>query len=663
MQQFFSENSSPIPTVTLKSCRFLVVLVAFLLFGSPGWAMWDGDEIKPYDQNPAYWQYEGNPTMLVGGFPGAHNVFLFSDQETLSGDPLAKLDDLVASEGNVVRVILDPGWAIRHNFPAPYTTTNGKYNLTQFTTGSNSFWGKLDAFLDKANDLDVIVQLEIWDRFDVQDGHGHQHWNDVWQNHPFRPALNNDYDEATSGLSDRYTSVYHPDPINSPDPNHNPFTHSIPPGIPGIPAHPDYDSRYDTFRVHQEAYVEHILSITLNYDNVLYTMNNETREDLAWGRYWMKFITDEVADYNQNKLPEDPVKTVYVTDMYDDGYKANGDWDNTDHYPYAFDNPNEFTFLDISQNNAEKTHGGAEGHWASLKDAYAEVQAETPIRPINNTKVYGSDDHPVDAQTRHGDLAGQNSFWMDVIGGMASARFHRPIHGLGLGDMAKKSFDAVDILETKINMWDVEPDFDHTLLVNNTRGTIQDTNNGVTYVYGEAYLAYDDDGHQFALYFTRGGSVQLNLAGHSGNFDLTWINIDMGTEGTTTTIAGDSVVLISTPTTNEAWVAAIVPSSGVPPSFPAPILTPVPSSTLTETTVLFTGGHTSQDLEHWLYVSSTSALTHDLYDSGRLVEPANHAISVDNLPTTGTIWVEWWTKPIGGGNWASQVHTYTMNVP
>ena len=93
-------------------------------------------------------------------------------------------------------------------------------------------------------------------------------------------------------------------------------------------------------------------------------------------------------------------------------------------------------------------------------------------------------------------------------------------------------------------------------------------------------------------------------------------------------------------------------------TFPPPMATPAPGSTLTSTTVAFTGGHTSQDAEHWLYVG-TSVGGNNLHDSGSM--GTGHSRTVSGLPTSGTIHVRWYTKN-SSGEWFSQFHTFTMNI-
>ncbi|MGD9851194.1 MAG: choice-of-anchor Q domain-containing protein [Nitrospirales bacterium] len=89
-------------------------------------------------------------------------------------------------------------------------------------------------------------------------------------------------------------------------------------------------------------------------------------------------------------------------------------------------------------------------------------------------------------------------------------------------------------------------------------------------------------------------------------------------------------------TSNNATLTVNAPSY----SFPAPLVTPTPSSTLTTTTVTFTGGHTSQDLEHSLRVGTTDGGA-QIYSQSM---GTNHSATVSGLPTTGTIYVWYWSR-------------------
>ncbi len=129
-------------------------------------------------------------------------------------------------------------------------------------------------------------------------------------------------------------------------------------------------------------------------------------------------------------------------------------------------------------------------------------------------------------------------------------RFHRPDAGNGLNDFAKRSIKAARLLESRIKFWDVTPKLD--LL------SKREPN--------EAYLAAKP-GAAYALYFTNGGSVSLDLSDAKGSFDVTWISVSMGIPVETSagggyrpmkkTITGGDIVTMSAPYKG-GWVAAIV---------------------------------------------------------------------------------------------------------
>ncbi len=89
-----------------------------------------------------------------------------------------------------------------------------------------------------------------------------------------------------------------------------------------------------------------------------------------------------------------------------------------------------------------------------------------------------------------------------------------------------------------------------------------------------------------------------------------------------------------------------------------PLINPSPGSSLTTTTVTFTGEHASQAGEqHWLSVE-TAPFAKDIYNQAM---GTGHTATVSNLPTSGTLYVRYHTyTPVAG--WNSQSHTFTMNV-
>ncbi len=150
-------------------------------------------------------------------------------------------------------------------------------------------------------------------------------------------------------------------------------------------------------------------------------------------------------------------------------------------------------------------------------------------------KIYGADGG------RYGSTRdGVERFWRNVIGGAASARFHRPDSGIGLSPTAKASLAAARKLESLVKMWQVEPR-------NDLLGDRADN---------EAYLAADA-GRRYALYFPDGGSVSLDLIAAPGEYELRWINIATGEWGPRAAVSGGSRPTIATPGEG-GWAAAIV---------------------------------------------------------------------------------------------------------
>ena len=106
--------------------------------------------------------------------------------------------------------------------------------------------------------------------------------------------------------------------------------------------------------------------------------------------------------------------------------------------------------------------------------------------------------------------------------------------------MFEASIKAVRKLETRIKMWDVSPKME--LLSEREED--------------EAYIAAKE-GQQYALYFTQGGAVRLDLSQFNGAFTLQWINVASGEWGEETNIEGGKAVNIAAPDASGWWGAII----------------------------------------------------------------------------------------------------------
>jgi len=361
-----------------------------------------GGGIRPWPQNPWYWQFREKPVLLVGG----------SDDDNLFQWPAEKLDPhldlLKACGGNYIRNTMsdreDKGFEV-HAFKR---LDNGKYDLDQWNP---EYWKRFAHMLEATARRDIVVQIEVWDRFDYTDVRGSNHW----QRSPWNPANNINYTFEESGFAPRY-----PD---HPGANRQPFFFAT----------PTQRNNEVVFR-YQKRFVDKMLSYTLRYDHVLYCMDNETSGAEEWGAFWARYIKQRAAEKG---------KTVYVTEMWDD-------WNlRAARHRRTFDHPELYDFVDISQNNQMK----GQRHWDNFQWARAYISKKP--RPMNTVKTYGADGF------RYGNTQDAlERFWRHLIGGIAAARFHRPPAGIGLSKIAQASIRTVRRIEKVVRFWEFKPCMD-----------------------------------------------------------------------------------------------------------------------------------------------------------------------------------------------------------
>lgn len=456
-------------------------------------AFTDDDRIRPLPENSYYWQYKGKPAMLIGG----------SWQDNLFNHPVRleeHLDLLVSVGGNYVRNVMSH--RNTGNVFAWEQNEEGLFDLGRF---NDEYWQRLETFLELTYQKDIIVQLEIWATWDHYEDHQSL---GGWSFHPFNPANNISYTADESGLP--IVADYPPQT----HPTEHPFFRSVP-----------QLENNERLLAYQEAFVEKILSYTLRYPHVLYCMNNETGEPNEWGDYW--------ADFIHKKAVEAGV-SVEITDM-----RRNENIRSEDHV-YIFDNPERYTFLDISQNNAWS--GLGQGHYDNL--LYVRERIASHPRPINNNKNYGA--------VRHGEDESVARMARILFAGAASARFHRPHpyedpefmyaksdFGLGLSPRAQKVIQSLRYVFDDITYYRMEPNND--LLIN------RDEN--------EAYLLAEP-GIQYAIYFTGEGSATLDTGNGDTSLLYRWINIDEAEWSDVYTLKAEEEPIFNTPGPGQ-WIVVI----------------------------------------------------------------------------------------------------------
>jgi hypothetical protein len=385
---------------------------------------------------------------------------------------------------------------------------DGRFDLGRF---NDEYWQRFENFLDMCLQRDIIVQIEVWDPWDHYEDH--QSFGG-WSHHPFNPTNTTAYKAEESGLP---TAV---DYAPRSEPTEHPFFRTVP-----------ALEKNEVVLPYQNAYVDKLLSIVLRYPNVLYCIDNENGEHPEWSDFW--------ADHIRMQAEKAGV-SVQVTEMRRlENVRAE------DHH-HVYDNPERYTFLDISQNNAYA--GLGQGHYDNIMYV-REYIADNP-RPINNIKNYGA--------ARHGEEESIARFCRIVFAGSASARFHRPHpledpasheaaseYGLGLSPRAQAVIQSMRKVTDELDLIAIRP---HNDLLSDREEN-------------EAYLLANA-GKQYALYFPQAagdGAVTIDLTETKGQWQLKWINIDQGTwSEKKQNLKGGRKVLIKTPDKGH-WSAVILP--------------------------------------------------------------------------------------------------------
>lgn len=428
------------------------------------------DRIAPWDVNPRFWQLDGRPTVLLGGSV-EDNLFQVPSLEE-------HLDLLVSVGGNYVRNTMsarDPGDVQPHRLCA-----DGLHDLDEW---NDEYWTRLTRFLELTAERKIIAQFELWDRFDFA--------REPWQQNSFNPRLNRNYTTKESTLAEEIHT--------HPGKNESRWFFSI----------PDCDNN-ELLLAYQKAYIDKLLSYSLDYPNVLYCMDNETEAVPEWGAFW--------AEYVKGKAGEKGV-SVQTTEMWD-----SWELDNPAH-ERTWRHPEIYSFCDVSQNN----HHQGQVHWDKLQTFRRCVD---PVRPINTVKTYGADGGKF-----QGTAEGKARLWRSIFGGCASARHHRPSAGLGLNEEAQASIRSLRMVVDAMNWF--EADSHNELLSQRPE---------------DGSYCHASIGREYAVYFPRGEGVTIDLAAAPGKMTIRWLDIGASQWRGGARVSGKARL---TPPSQAPWAAAI----------------------------------------------------------------------------------------------------------
>jgi len=478
------------------------------------------ERIQPYSGNPVYWQYNGDPILLISGSSN-DNLFQHSYDELIE-----ELDKLIEHGGNYLRNTMsnrDPG-----NIQAFYfDEEQGLYDLGRW---NDDYWKMFDRYLRATHERGIIVQIEIWATYDFYTRA--EYFRDgltTWQRNPFNPRNNINYEEGrNSGLVSNFQSDH--------DYLVNPFFYTVLP----LPEPFDF-SIQPTLLYYQQRFVRKVMETSLPYNHVLYVIDNETNTDPKWPRYWSQFINKIAADHNRQ---------IEVTEMWDTFDPTDGNVEEAARQPYdshffskrasvsntLYDTDN-YTYVDISNHNFQT----GETHYKTGLYIWNEIQRSRILRPTNNTKIYGAGDEW--SWTGDRQEAGER-FWRNIFAGHASARFHRQPYGEGNNEYALRHVKSMSILMNELihDFTSLRPD--NSLLHNRQEN--------------EAYVLADD-GNTYAVAFMNGGNVSLDISKiNAEEATLIWLNVmENGWTSEIAELNPETGLKLQTPEETGFWVAVV----------------------------------------------------------------------------------------------------------
>ncbi len=436
--------------------------------------------IQPYEKNRFYWQMNGEPVVLLGGSV-EDNLYQIPDIEE-------QLDLLASVGGNYVRCTM----SCRDAGNVWWFEKDPKTGLYDLNEPGEEHWARFERFMKLTAERGIVAQFELWDRFDFA--------RDNWQVNPYNPKNNGNYSTEESGLIEEY--------VQHPGRKENAFFRSV----------PALDNNAVVL-AYQHKQIDHMLSITLQYDHVLYCMDNETNESPEWGKYWSNYVKQKAVEAGV---------TVMTTEMWDAHNLL------AEEHKATIDHPEIYDFVDISQNN----HQVGKVHWDNPQAVRQYIQESGHIRPLNTVKIYGAN------TGRYGTTRdAQERFWRNILGGLAATRFHRPPSGLGLNDIVQAHIQSMRMALGEHDIFNSEP---HLNLIDDRSGN-------------EAYCSANP-GVSYLVFFPDGGNVSLDVS-DMGDKSLTiqWLDIRncMWIDDEVDVYALDGQIRLVTPDEEGYWAAVV----------------------------------------------------------------------------------------------------------
>ena len=438
------------------------------------------NEIRPWPQNPYYWEYNGRPVILLGG----------SDDDNLFQWPEEKLEQqlntLKASGGNFIRNTMssrDSG-----NLDPFLKLENGLYDLEQWNP---EYWRRFKNLLEMTCERDIIVQIELWDPHDWFRGGSEPRSNGGWANRPFNPENNINYTAAETGLPDSIDYS----PIRKGANNHAFFK------TPGNQKDMSVVLKY------QEERIRKILEISLPYPNVLYCINNESYLSMEWSLYWLKFVREVAKNLGEE---------AYITEM-----RIGPTTDVVTEYG--------FDYADVSQTASglyrKKGTNTGEGHHRTIKELVENVK-EDPV-PVNSVKQYGGDEYYWTISSDEGVAR----VWRTIFSGQAGVRFHRPTIGLGLNERAQNNIECLRTITDCFDLKNVNTHQDLERL-------FVSRNPNAAYVMGEKGKVIA------VFFTKTGKEVEFDVSSFNGDVSVNWVNTNTAEWGPTEEFSKNTITLI-----------------------------------------------------------------------------------------------------------------------